>query len=209
MKCYAPERLNALTDGIYAIVMTLLVLEIKPPTDREVPKGELSDELLSQGHVFLAYIVAFVVVGSLWARHHAIFHWAKECSHHTVVLNLLHVLLVTLLPFSSALIGHYHRDQLAIAIFSINLSLASLTLLALNSHIREISSHGPGEKPPIPLVLMMFPESILAIIAIAVSSASHRISMVVLGVTPLFMLLAWSVQRWRHTWHPPEHCPTD
>ncbi len=70
---YRPDRLCALTDGVYAIVLTLLVLELKAPELPGMTNPQLRDDLLRQGPNVAAYLISFVAVSFFWIQHHRVF----------------------------------------------------------------------------------------------------------------------------------------
>lgn len=127
------SRLGALTDGVYAIVLTLLVLDLKPPSAAMLTDRELLADLSMKTHSFVAYIISFIVCTILWLRHHRLFRLIPRGRPIVFGLNMLHMLFVTLLPFGSMLVGQYMHDMTAVIIFSVCLGGASLTLSQIQS----------------------------------------------------------------------------
>lgn len=125
------DRVCAFTDGVYAIVITLLVLELKPPHAPGLDDRALLADLGKQLHTFVAYGISFLVVGALWWWHHTTFRRVEHCDDRTLALNLAHVFFVTLLPFTAALVGRYPGDGIAILLFGIGLALSALSLAGL------------------------------------------------------------------------------
>ena len=119
-------RLEALTDGIFAIAMTLLVLELKVP---ELPKTVSAWELLRHlgegAPAFFSFMVSFLYCGLLWIMHHLAMHFIRHIQIAMVWLNLLFLMSISLLPFSCALLGHYLRNQAAQEIYFWNLFVAA------------------------------------------------------------------------------------
>lgn len=101
-------RIEALTDGVFAIMLTLLVLELKVP---EMPRAEaelhLGEQLRHLTPVFLSFVVTFMIGGLFWYLHHLSFHFINHTSPKLVIANLLFLGFVSLLPFSMALFGRY------------------------------------------------------------------------------------------------------
>jgi uncharacterized membrane protein len=85
------ERLLALTDGIYAIVLTLLVLDLKIPEAPEVSNAELMADLIHQIPNFIAYLISFLVIVIFWMRNHWILQPLIKGNETVFWLNLLHV----------------------------------------------------------------------------------------------------------------------
>ena len=126
-----PNRIGALSDGVFAIVMTLLVIELSVPTISKLnASGELGGLLLEMWPKFLAFAVSFLVLGILWSIHHFQFHFIKRSNGMFTWINILFLLSVALIPFSTALIGEYHiYSKLAVIFWGIN---GFLCLLMLN-----------------------------------------------------------------------------
>ena len=129
------ERLCAVTDGVYAIVITLLVLDLKIPETPGLSEALLVTELVEQVPNFLAYLASFGVVAFLWMRNHWILKSLKECDEMTFWINFMHLLFLALTPYTASILGHYHHDPLAVIFFSVSLGLASLSLLLLHRHV--------------------------------------------------------------------------
>jgi uncharacterized membrane protein len=125
------SRMEALTDGIFAIAMTLLVLELKVP---ELAKGVGSRELLHNlGHQlpsFFSFFVSFLYCGMMWIHHHLAMHFVRHMKAGMVWLNLVFLMTISVLPFSCALLGHFLTNMAAKEIYFANLFLAA-SLLAL------------------------------------------------------------------------------
>ena len=116
------ERLQAFSDGVFAIAITLLVIEIHVP---EAPEGGLWRALLDQWPSYAAYLVSFSIIGIMWVNHHALVAFAARIDRPLLFLNLLLLLFVALLPFPTALLAEYldtPRDaEVAAAVYSGNM----------------------------------------------------------------------------------------
>ena len=100
------NRLEAFSDGVFAIAITLLVLEIKVPP----PGTALGAELLHLWPSYLAYVVSFLVIGAIWINHHAMFHHIVRVDGTLLLLNVLHLMLIAFLPFPTAVLAEaFHR----------------------------------------------------------------------------------------------------
>ncbi len=129
------ERLCTLTDGVYAIVITLMVLDLKIPETSGLSEIQLVTELVEQAPNFLAYFVSFGMVALLWMRNHWILKSLKECDEMTFWINFVHLLFLSLTPYTASLLGHYHQDPFTVILFSGCLGLASLSSLLLHRHV--------------------------------------------------------------------------
>ncbi|MDI2129795.1 TMEM175 family protein [Yinghuangia seranimata] len=114
------SRVEAFSDGVFAIAITLLVLEIKVP---ETEPGEsLWSALGHQWPSYAAYVVSFFVIGIMWTNHHQVFGHIARVDRPLLFLNLLLLLVVGALPWPTSLVADYLRDghnaRIAVAIYS-------------------------------------------------------------------------------------------
>lgn len=105
-------RVEAFSDGVFAIAITLLILEIKVPTPGS---GELTAQLLRQWPSYLSFLCSFAFIGIMWINHHRMFTHIKRCDDALLIFNLLLLLGVTIVPFpTSVLAAHLGKpDQRA------------------------------------------------------------------------------------------------
>jgi uncharacterized membrane protein len=128
-------RLCALSDSVYAFALTLLVLDLKVPEVAGITNPQLIADLAQQLPNFAAYIIGFSVVAFFWVNHHRLFQSITSCNQRALVLNLVHLLFISLTPYGASLIGHYVGDRIATIVFSANLGLASLSLIMLGRYV--------------------------------------------------------------------------
>jgi len=134
-RSHAHDRLCAVADGVYAIALTLLVLDLKVPEVPGITNPQLTTDLVQQIPNFVAYLIGFLVVAFFWMNHHRIFQSAILCDEWALLLNLAHLLFISLTPYAASLIGHYEGDRIATILFSANLGLASLSLSVLGHYV--------------------------------------------------------------------------
>lgn len=96
-------RLLAFSDGVFAIAITLLVLDLKTPS---VSHG-LLDAVLKQWPAYLSYVFSFVIIGIIWAQHHTIFKQINRTDHAFILLNIVFLMWIAFLPFPTSLLGTY------------------------------------------------------------------------------------------------------
>jgi uncharacterized membrane protein len=128
------SRLDAFTDGVLAIVITLLVLELEVPEE----STELLAALAEQWASYLAYIVSFVFVGGIWLAHVDLTRFIKRSDSVFMRLNLVMLLFVSFLPFTTTLAATHLTDageRVAVVIFGLDLLLASLMMSALAVYV--------------------------------------------------------------------------
>lgn len=100
-------RVEAFSDGVFAIAITLLILEIKVP---EGAGEHLWTALGAQWPSYAAYVVSFLVIGIMWANHHTVFGYVARVDRTLLFLNLLLLLVVAALPWPTALLAEYLRE---------------------------------------------------------------------------------------------------
>jgi uncharacterized membrane protein len=123
-------RIAALVDGIFAVAMTLLVLDLRLPEGLKMSSdAEVWQQLLELSGRFLTYALSFVVLGIFWIGHHSLFHFVRKVSRGMLWLNLLFLLFITLVPFSTNLLSAHTHLQIPIVVYGINMLLLSLTSL--------------------------------------------------------------------------------
>ena len=124
------HRVEALADAIFAFAMTLLVLDVKIPRIPQVAvdAGQLVPILLALWPKFVSYVTSFAVLGVFWVAHHGYFHFLKRTDRWLLWLNLLFLMLVVFVPFSTDLLGDYPRQRVAVMIYGCNVMALGLTL---------------------------------------------------------------------------------
>lgn len=133
-------RLEAFSDGVFAIAITLLVLEIKLPTHEAVAAHGLMRALAAQWPSYLAYLTSFVTILVFWVQHHWIFNMVRKADHILLYLNGLLLLVVTFIPFPTALMAEYllHPEGTAAAIlYTGNFLAISLVFFRLWRHVSQ------------------------------------------------------------------------
>jgi TMEM175 potassium channel family protein len=126
------DRLLALTDGVVAIALTLLVLQLQVPIDHALEKNPASasslwDALNVDVAELTSYLVSFVVIAQFWLVHHRVLRGMRGHSEGLAWRNFGFLLGLTLMPFTSDLLGRYGGNPLAITLFGLNLMGISLT----------------------------------------------------------------------------------
>ncbi len=128
------NRLEAFSDGVFAIAITLLVIEIRPP---ELEGGEsLAHALWEQWPHYLGYVLSFLVLGVMWLNHHRILEPARRVDGVVLVLNLNLLLWAVLIPFPTAVVADFLRDggadaETAVALYGGVILMAAIGFTAL------------------------------------------------------------------------------
>ena len=120
-------RIEALTDGIFATVMTVLVLGLNLP-QAGLSEPRIESEIVNLSPHILAYAFSFVVLGVYWIGHHNQFHYIKRTDRVFLWVNILFLLTIGFVPFSTSLLGLYPFSPTAVRIYGVNLAATGLAL---------------------------------------------------------------------------------
>ena len=124
------QRIEALSDAIFAFAMTLLVLDVKIPRVAVALATEefLVRMLLDLWPKFLTFVMSFVILSVFWIAHHGYSHFLKRTDRFFLWINLLFLLVVVFVPFSTDFLGDYPRQRIAVMIYGCNMMALGLTL---------------------------------------------------------------------------------
>ncbi|HSM02361.1 MAG TPA: TMEM175 family protein [Acidimicrobiia bacterium] len=100
-------RLEALTDGVFAIAITLLAIEIGVPHIASDRGADLRDAVLDQWPSYAAYAVTFFLIGAYWMNHHRMFRLLTGVTHRFLVLNIFFLMAIAIIPFPNAVLAEY------------------------------------------------------------------------------------------------------
>jgi len=128
------QRLEAFSDGVFAIVITLLILDIRIPV---VPPSVLGAALVNILPQLLTYILSFFIVGLYWHLHHQVAAEIKLIDGAFIWLNLLWLLFVSMLPFPTALLGRYPLQPIPLTVYGINLILVNVTGFVILAYFQK------------------------------------------------------------------------
>ncbi len=127
-------RLEAFSDGVIAIIITIMVLEMK------VPHGSQWADLAKLGPVFMSYVLSFVYVGIYWNNHHHMLHAVKQVSGGILWANMHLLFWLSLMPFTTGWMGENHFAELPVALYAFDLMMCALAYTLLQYCI--IKHHG-------------------------------------------------------------------
>jgi uncharacterized membrane protein len=132
------ERLILFTDAVFAIAITLLIIEIKVPELHEVhSEGEVLNSLLRLIPKFMGFFVAFFVIAIYWVAHHRIFRFVYQYDNKLIWLNILFLLSIVLMPFTSAFQGEYPLLKTPWILYCISVIFTGLMQYRLQAYIRN------------------------------------------------------------------------
>ena len=141
---FSKGRLEALTDGVFAIIMTILVFNISAPelilfTEGEHTEERLSNKFASLWPDILAYIISFTTLAVYWVTHHRIFRWILYVDRPLIWINISFLMTIGIIPFSTTLLTQYLDQQISIFAYSFNAILAGVIVYALYFYAKRHS----------------------------------------------------------------------
>jgi uncharacterized membrane protein len=183
-------RIEALSDGVFAIILTLLVLELKVPALKDhASVGELLHHLYEALPKFVSWLISFVILCKFWLNHHHILGLARHANYAMVWLNAIFLLGQSFIPFPTALAGEYPTNPLAVSFFGIVFAINTLLFLALQAYIvRNLIKPelAPLQDPHGLIKALVGPLSYL--VGAALAWVSMHAAFVVFALTPLFYI---------------------
>jgi uncharacterized membrane protein len=186
------HRVEGLTDGVFAIVMTLLVLELKvPELPKHVPNAELIEKLGEVAPHLFSFVLTFVLCALFWFLHHLSMQYIRHVTRPLIFLNLGFLLGVSLLPFSGALLGRFMHAPIALQIYYGHQFALSILLVVQWAYVRgaELLTDGisPADARILQFRLCVLPAGTLA--AIATSLFRPEFAMLAFALTAAIVRL--------------------
>jgi uncharacterized membrane protein len=190
MRLVHKQRIEALNDGIYAVAMTLLVLELKLPEElRHASDEEFLQALAALAPRFVAWLLSFFILAVFWMGHQRAFHYVRRVDASLLWINVAGLLFASLMPFSSALIGEHGARFASQAFYAANMAALALATLWQLAHL---AAHPELCDPPLPRAVVAGARfrgwSLVALAALAVAIAWWRPSYGALAFVLMFLL---------------------
>lgn len=185
---FGTERLGALSDGVFSIILTLLVLDLKlPALPADFAESAMILALEERIPNLVAWLISFVLVARIWIVHHSIISNLGRCHVATFAWNFVVLCVCSLVPFGAGLIGTYDHDPLAIALFSSIFGLTGLSLGLLARHAAfETHLHHERTKPSRLMRHWRYHAAVLPVIAL--------LSIVFASRAGVFALAVWLIE---------------
>jgi uncharacterized membrane protein len=191
-------RLETLEDGVFAIAMTLLVLNLKVPVTLD---GFLWKAILQIWPHLVTFFGSFILLGVFWFGHRAAFNFIKHSDHIFHWLNIILLMFVSVVPFSASLISKYYTNQTAIIIYGLNLMAIGITMTIqwfyATHNFRLIDNQLPVNVIKFAKIRTMF-APIAYLIAILLSFLSFKISLAIYTIVPVLYILPFFQKYWRY-----------
>src|SRR6266568_4270410 len=205
---FGTERIAAFSDGVFAIAITLLILDLPVPGPEVLhgdPGTELNPYLLNLWPKYLTYVLSFVIVGIYWVGHHNTFFYIKRCDRILLWLNILFLLFIVFIPFPTALLGQYWYLQLpaifyASTLIATGLSIQLLWWYATHNHRLVAKDIDPNLVRRARRRNLTGP--VICLAAIAVSFLNVYISLFFFILVPIFYISPGRIdQHWMQNLH--------
>jgi len=189
------NRLEAFSDGVFAIAITLLVLEIAvPAVEGGVGSGQVLSHLADEWAVYLAYFVSFMTIGAVWIEHSALVDALDHIDGVFMRLNLVLLLFCAFLPFPTRMMSEYAgnvpAERVAVVFYGVVLLMMTLMLLILGRHAEKEDLFGDDledeRKEEARVKFQLLPSLIGYIVASALGLLSPR-----LGVAVFLLIAIW------------------
>jgi uncharacterized membrane protein len=132
------SRLEAFSDGVIAIIVTIMVLELRPPAQPTLAG------LLKVAPIFLSYALSFLVAAIMWVNHHHLIHAVRSVTAGLLWSNLYLLFWMSLVPFVTDFMGKNYREPMAVALYGLDLFLCSTGFYLLRLELIRQSRHDPA-----------------------------------------------------------------
>jgi uncharacterized membrane protein len=192
------SRIEALSDAVFAIAMTLLVLELKvPPTDADLPHA-----LAERGAAIGAYVVSFVAISGYWLQHHRLFHVLARSDGWLLLLNLVLLLAITFMPYPTAVLADRlvagQQVNLAVAFYGVGQLLLALAICVLFQYCRSAGLLAPAVRKDLlrSLTWLTWGSVIAYVVSIGLALVAPVVSLMYYALSPVY----WAIDgaRARH-----------
>ena len=184
-------RLEAFSDGVFAIIVTLLVLELKIPAlqdDENV--RELARQLIDLLPKYLSWLISFIIVAKFWLNHHHIFRLASHANYGLIWLNSFFLMFQSFVPFPTALMGEYPDNPLAVSFFGVVMALNTVLFIALHAYIlRHMLKPERAASVPKGIISKSFIGVVFYLAGAAAAWVNVYLAFGLYLITPLFFLV--------------------
>jgi uncharacterized membrane protein len=198
------DRLRALSDGVFAIAITLLILEFRAPHLADPGSGaELLRQLAKLWPNLLSYLISFFMLGIYWVGHRNVFEAIERSDRSLLWLNNFFLLGVSFLPFPAAILGQYHANALALTLYGANLATISLFLFLLfayaGRHRHLLGAHVTPGLLSAGRIIILTPFAFYSLAAVA-AFVAPKLSLLIFMALPVLYVSPGTLEavvRWR------------
>src|SRR6266699_3389947 len=184
------NRIEGFSDGVFAIIVTLLVLEVKVPILHDHSStSELSKRLVDLGPKFLSWLISFIIVCKFWLNHHHLLTFARHATYGMIWLNSIFLMGQSFIPFPTALMGEYPTNALAVSLFGVVMAVNTLLFIALQSYIlRNLIKPEMADTVVPHLTRKSFVGVASYLLGVAATILNINLAFVLYALTPLFLI---------------------
>ncbi|HMF53561.1 MAG TPA: TMEM175 family protein [Edaphobacter sp.] len=140
-KFFPTTRLEAFSDGVLAVIITIMVLELK------VPHEDSLAGLLLIAPILFVYLLSFAFTAIYWVNHHALIHRVEKCDHLVLYANLGFLFSASLLPFFTAYVIEKHADSFSVALYAASMIFTALCFLLLRLSVSRLLRQAGNLRP--------------------------------------------------------------
>jgi len=189
-----PSRVLALTDGVFAIIMTLLILEVKIPSSNVMIL--IQEQLMETSYDLFLFAMSFLLAGVYWVSHRFIFSHVRYVNNTLVWLNVIFLMISSLIPFAANLLGNFSRDFYALLFYGILLTL--LAAWRLYMFVYVTSHHQLMFAPMLHLrrkriLRVMIFAPVMFFMSLCMISSWPTLSLIIYAITPPCFVAAISI----------------
>jgi uncharacterized membrane protein len=177
-------RLEAFSDGVIAIIITIMVLELK------IPHGTGWKDLEPLLPVFISYIASFIMLGIYWGNHHHLIHTIKEMSSGIMWANLHLLFWLSLIPFATGWMGENNFDRIAVAVYAMVANLCGVAYYILLLVIKKCN---PGNSVLLALLKRQSRKGTLSCIAYTLAVPAAFINVVISEALIILVAFLWLI----------------
>ena len=177
-------RVEAFSDGVIAIIITIMVLELK------VPHETSWDALRSLWPVFVSYAFSFIMLGIYWGNHHHLIHTIKEVNSGIMWANLHLLFWLSLIPFATAWMGENHFEKKTVAVYAL---LADLCGIAYYILLTVMKNCNPGNTALLDVLKKQSRKGMLSCIFYTLAIPIAFINTAISGAMIIFVAIMWLI----------------
>lgn len=186
------ERVVFFSDAVFAIVITLLVLEIQPPELETLSEAAIAEGLLGLVPNIIGFVTSFAIIGVMWVQHHQIFRYIKAYDGGLLLRNLVLLLCVSFVPFPTALFSDYYWSRIAFVLYAASFASVALAKLWVWSYVVRrpgLLAEGTDEQTVRRISRRSLSIPLACVVAVLVSFVSTWLAPIGFAFIPLFARL--------------------
>ena len=177
-------RLEAFSDGVLAIIITIMVLELKTPHEASLKA------LLSLWDIFLSYLMSFIFIAIYWGNHHHLLHTVHHVNTKIIWANMGLLFTLSLVPFTTAFLGENHFEKITLAAYSVNLILCAISYFILQ---KTIMAHYTHSTKLIEALKKQEKKGMMSLIIYITAFITSFFSIIVTGILILITTVMWII----------------